>query len=147
MRAYRVHIEIGFTTVEISEPHFKMSVTKGAKAAPGAGTALMEAVLYREEGLFVEHCRYLFEAVGQDNRPVSLVSSLDDFRTAIGSFSVGTGYRILLVAVPEDPACTDKNTSRYRPPQVAVKPAVVFNSWFIPYSGLFSKKRVLILNN
>jgi hypothetical protein len=101
----------------------------------------MEEVLYREEGVFVEHCRYLFEAVGQDNRPVSLVSSLDDFRTAIGSFSVGTGYRILLVAVPEDPACTDKNTSRYRPPQVAVNPLWCLTPGLYRIPDCFKKTR------
>jgi hypothetical protein len=102
METYRVHIEIGLTTVEIVDPPFKMRVIKGMKAAPGTGTALMEAVLYREEGIFVEHCRYLFEALGHDHRPVSRVSSVEDFRAAIGFFFrsvLDTEY--YLAAVPK----------------------------------------------
>lgn len=118
MEAYRVHIEIGFTIVETVEPPFKMSVVKGMKAAPGNGAAFMEAVLYREEGVFVEHCRYRFEALGPDNRPVSRVNSAGDFRAAIGFFFrsvLDTEYYLALVP---------KTSSLYGQDPAAPSPAI-----------------------
>jgi hypothetical protein len=119
MGAYRIHIEIGSTTVEIAEPPFKMSVVKGVHAGAAAGRAVMEAVLYREEGVFVEHCRYLFEALGHDNRPVSRAPDIDDFKTAIGFFFrsvLDTEY--YLAAVP-------RGSSLYGPEQVPQPPAPI----------------------
>ncbi len=86
MEAYKVKVEIGFTVIETLNPPFKMSVRKDMKAPAEANTALIEATLYKEEGVFVKDCNYLFEALNNHNHPTSQVSNVDDFKAAVDFF-------------------------------------------------------------
>jgi hypothetical protein len=86
MEAYKMKIEIGFTILETLNPPFKMSVKKDSKASADANIAAMEAILYKEEDVFVQDCCYLFEALNSDNKPVSKVASIDNFKAAVDFF-------------------------------------------------------------
>jgi hypothetical protein len=113
METYKVKVEIGFTTVKTLNPPFKMSVRKDIKANVDGNTALMEAILYKEDGVFVKDCSYLFEALNKDHNPISKVSSIDNFKAAVDFFFksvLNTEY--YLKSIPKLLAYVKQNLNR-----------------------------------
>jgi hypothetical protein len=78
----RVTVADTQTIVEQVNSPFKMSVTKNKIADNEPATALLEATVYKEEGAFVRHCTYLFEALDARNQPLSHVD-IDEFKQAV----------------------------------------------------------------
>ena len=83
MEQYRLSVQSGLTIIE--QVPFKMSVQHNAIPPATSDTALLEATLYREEGTFVKNGSYLFEALNNENKPISTVD-IDQFRSAIDFF-------------------------------------------------------------
>ncbi len=89
MDSYRISVEQGLTIIEhcdLSAPLFRMSVEKDRQLAPGTNTAVLEALLYREEGVFVKNGNYVFEALDSDNKPLSTDVDIDQFKLAVDFF-------------------------------------------------------------
>ena len=61
MEQYKLTMQGGLTVIEQVQQAFRMSVHRERKPPAGTNTALMEATLYREEGVFVKNGSYLFE--------------------------------------------------------------------------------------
>ncbi len=89
MDSYSISVEKGLTVIEqfkLSETVFKMSVEKDRKLAPETNTALLEGLLYREEGVFVKNGNYVFEALDVDNKPLFGEVDIDLFKLAVDFF-------------------------------------------------------------
>jgi hypothetical protein len=115
MDAYKVKVEIGFTTIETLNPPFKMSVRKDIKASKESNTALMEAILYKEDGVFVKDCCYLFEALNKDNNPISKVSSVDDFKAAVDFFFKSVlNTEFYLKSIPKASSLCEKEVKSFQ---------------------------------
>ncbi len=85
MENYKLTVQGGLTIIEHVLCAFKMSVHRDYKAVPGNNTALLEATLYREDGVFVKNGSYHFEALDKENHPLIEVN-IDDFKTAVDFF-------------------------------------------------------------
>lgn len=86
MEQYTLTIANDLTIIQQLHGTFKMSVHKNRVVDTDAATAIIEGTLYREEGVFVQSCIYIFEALGDDNRPLADGVSLDDFKRAVDFF-------------------------------------------------------------
>ena len=82
--------------IERMKQPFKMRVAKNELAKTNQNTALLEATLYKEDGVFVKNGSYLFEALDSDNQPVTEVD-IDAFKSAVDFFLtsvVGTEHYV-----------------------------------------------------
>ena len=86
MEQYSLTIANDLTIIQQLHGKFKMSVHKNRVVNAGAATAIIEGTLYREEGVFVQSCIYIFEALGDDNRPLTDGVNIDDFKRAVDFF-------------------------------------------------------------
>src|SRR6185437_13365581 len=102
MEEYSVTFHYGLTIVEHRQQSFKMSVNKDRQVFSG-DIALLEATLYKEDGVFVKNGSYVFEALDKDNKPIRDVN-VDDLREQLISFSRRYLVRTcLLLAFPKAP--------------------------------------------
>ena len=81
MEQYRLTMQDDLTIIEQKEQPFKMSVHKERKQPVDSNTALIEAILYREEGTYVKNGTYLFEALDKDNRPLKSEVDVEQFKS------------------------------------------------------------------
>ncbi|MEB0248553.1 MULTISPECIES: hypothetical protein [unclassified Mucilaginibacter] len=75
---------------------FKLRVTKDKGAVQGENTALLEATIYEENGSFIPQCSYLFEAVDNNDQPLTYVN-LAEFKKAVDEYCtevLATGYYV-----------------------------------------------------
>jgi hypothetical protein len=86
MEQYTLTIADGLTIIQQLHGSFKMSVHKNRVVDSSAATAIIEGTLYREEGVFVQSCTYIFEALGDDNKPLTDGVNVDDFKRAVDFF-------------------------------------------------------------
>jgi hypothetical protein len=86
MEEYTITVENGLTIVERLHNPFKMSVKKNRKPLQEANSALLEATLYIEDGVFVKDSSYLFEAIDNQNLPISADVNIDHFKAAVDYF-------------------------------------------------------------
>ena len=75
---------------------FKLRVTKDKIAIKGQNTALLEATIYEENGSFIPKCNYLFEAVDNNDQPLTYVD-VAEFKKAVDGYCtqvLATGYYV-----------------------------------------------------
>lgn len=75
----------GQAVLEGTTQPFKLRVTKDITAVEGQNTALLEVTVYRENGSFIPHCSYLFEAVDSSGQPLTYVD-LNEFKKAVDEY-------------------------------------------------------------
>jgi hypothetical protein len=95
MKEYKIYKEGDLTIIESTNPALRASVGKDRKVKLDMDIALMEATVYKEDGVFVKDCNYLFELIDKNNKPTSDCSSIEDFYLLIDFFFnsvLGTEY-------------------------------------------------------
>jgi hypothetical protein len=83
---YQVSIIEGITYIEHSTQGFRMDVQKDRKLKRDHNTAVLEATLYIEEGVFIKKASYIFEALSNDNNPLIDNGNIDHFKDAVDFF-------------------------------------------------------------
>jgi hypothetical protein len=86
MEEYKISMQEGITYIENAEQAFKMSVQKDRELKRNNDTAVLEATLYIEDGVFIRNATYIFEALSPDNKPLINHVNLDDFKEAVDFF-------------------------------------------------------------
>ena len=87
--------------------------TEPEKAEPKSDRAIFKPILYKEEGEFTPCGNYIFEAVGEDNLPLSEGVSIDDVKCAIDFYFtsiLGTDLHVKNIQV-EFGLCPQKRKS------------------------------------
>jgi hypothetical protein len=113
MEQFRVSAIGDVIYVHQPEKAFKMSVQKERKLEHDLNTAILEATLYKEEGVFIPNCNYVFEAVAEDNRPLDK-ANIDDFKSAVDFFFTSIlNTDLYIKSIPKCSSLCDKDLKKF----------------------------------
>ncbi len=86
MEAFKMANENGLTIVEQANDGFRMSVLRDSKQQFKGDAPILQATLYKEDGVFVKDGSFLFVALDSNNEVASKAVDLEVFHASIDFF-------------------------------------------------------------